>query len=81
MEREECYHSAGFRGSRERQTQVPLPPDEVLVCNSHQAERIIQFAIGQQAGVGGDARTVELQLEAAVSLDQDGEGFKTSKSS
>jgi hypothetical protein len=45
------------------------PVDEVLVRNSHQAERVIEFAIGQQSGIGGDARAVELQLEAAVKIE------------
>ena len=33
-----------------------------------QAEGIIEFAIGQQSGVGRDSGTVELQLQAAVEI-------------
>ena len=34
-----------------------------------QPERIIQFAVGQQSGVGGDPAAVEFQLQAAVEID------------
>ena len=51
--------------------------NQVLARNSHQAERVIEFAIGQQPGIGGDARTVELQLEAVVEIEPEsiGSGF------
>jgi len=42
--------------------------NQVLLGDGHQAERVIEFAIGQQAGIGGDTRTVKLQLEAAVEI-------------
>jgi len=42
--------------------------DKVLPCDSHQTKRVIKLAVGQQSGIGGDARTVELQLEAAVEI-------------
>jgi hypothetical protein len=32
----------------------------------HQPERVIEFATGQQSGIGGDTRTAQLQLEAVV---------------
>jgi hypothetical protein len=34
-----------------------------------QPERIVQFPVGQQTGVGGDPAAVEFQLEAAVKID------------
>jgi hypothetical protein len=57
----------------------PVPPratvNQVLLRDGHQAERVIEFAIGQQSGIGGDARTVELQLEAAVEIESESIGF------
>jgi len=47
----------------------------VLAGDSHQAERVIEFAMGQQAGIGSDAWTVELQLEAAVEIKAQGIGL------
>jgi hypothetical protein len=32
-------------------------------------ERIVEFAIGQQAGVGGDAGAVKLELQVAVEIE------------
>jgi hypothetical protein len=49
--------------------------NQVLLRDGHQAERVIEFAIGQQASIGGDAGTVELQLEAAVEIEPDSIGF------
>ena len=49
--------------------------NQVLLRDGHQAERVIEFAIGQQSGIGGDARTVELQLEAAVEIEPESIGF------
>ena len=37
-----------------------------------QAEGVVQLAIGEQAGVGGDPGAVELELEAAVERDPQG---------
>ena len=37
------------------------------VSDGHQAECVIKLAIGQQARVGGDARTVELKLKGTSS--------------
>ena len=34
-----------------------------------QAEGVVQFTIGEQSGVGGDARTVEFQPQATVEID------------
>jgi hypothetical protein len=31
-----------------------------------EAESVIEFAIGQQSGIGGDSRAKELKLQAAV---------------
>ena len=52
-------------------TTVPTraPVNQVLLRDGHQAERIIEFAIGQQARIGGDAGTVELKLEAAAEIE------------
>jgi len=47
----------------------------VSLRDSHQAERIIEFAIGQQAGIGGHIETVELQLESAVEIKAQRIGF------
>jgi hypothetical protein len=40
--------------------------DKVLPRDSHQTKRVIELAVGEQSGIGRDARTVELQLEAAI---------------
>lgn len=45
------------------------PIDQVLTRDGHQAERIIEFTIGQQSGIRGDAGTVELKLEAVVEIE------------
>ncbi len=37
-----------------------------------QPERVVQFPVSQQAGVGGDAGAVELQPQAAVDIDPQG---------
>jgi hypothetical protein len=37
-----------------------------------QAEGVVQLAVGEQAGVGGDPGAVELELEAAVERDPQG---------
>ena len=50
--------------------------NQVLPRDSRQAERIIEFAIGQQSGIGGDAGTVELQLEAAVEIEPKSIGLR-----
>ena len=34
-----------------------------------QPEGIVEFAVGQQSGVGGDPRAVELQIQAAVEIE------------
>jgi hypothetical protein len=38
-------------------------------ANSVRPERIVQFTIGQQSGIGGDAAAVKFQLQAAVKID------------
>ena len=43
--------------------------NQMLLCDSHQAERVVEFAIGEQACIGGDTRTVELKLEAVVEIE------------
>jgi hypothetical protein len=49
--------------------------NQVLLRDGHQAEHIIEFAIGQQSGIGGNARTVELKLEAVVEIEPERIGF------
>jgi hypothetical protein len=46
----------------------------VLLRDSHQAERFIEFAIGQLAGVGSDTRTVSLKLEAVIEIEPESIG-------
>jgi hypothetical protein len=54
------------------QIMPPVPAraaiNQMLSRDVHEAERAIEFAIGQQSGIRGDARTMELQLEAQASL-------------
>jgi hypothetical protein len=49
---------------------------QVLTRDLHQSEGIVQLAIGQQPCIGGDAGTVELQLETAVEIEAGGVGFR-----
>ena len=60
--------------AKQRVNQVP----DVLVAlrlgqdrpgHAGQPERVIQFAIGEQAGVRGNLAAVKLQLQAAVEID------------
>jgi len=46
-----------------------VPVNQVEARDAHQAKRVIEFAIGQQACIGGDAGTVKLQLEAAIEIE------------
>ena len=50
--------------------------NQMLLCDSHQAEGVIKLTIGQQARVGGDARTVELELEAVVEIESQSIGLR-----
>ena len=34
-----------------------------------QAQRVVQFAVGQQSGIGGDRRTAKLEHQAAVEIE------------
>jgi hypothetical protein len=47
----------------------------VLARDGHQVKSGIEFAISQQACIGGDTRTVELQLEATVEIEPESIGF------
>ena len=62
------------------QIMTSVPPraavNEVLLRDGHQAERVIKLAIGQQSGIGGDTRTVELQLETAVEIETESIGIR-----
>jgi len=42
---------------------------QVLTRHLHQSEGIVQFAIGKQAGVGGDIGAVELELQSTVEIE------------
>ena len=42
---------------------------QILPRDLHQSEGIVQLAIGQQAGVGGDIGAVELELQSAVEIE------------
>lgn len=37
--------------------------------NRAETERVVEFPIGQQSGIGGDARTSELKLHAVVEIE------------
>jgi hypothetical protein len=50
--------------------------NQMLLRDSHQAERVVEFAIGQQACIGGDTRTVELKLEAVVKIEPESIGLR-----
>ena len=50
--------------------------NQVLLRDGHQAERVIELAIGQQACIGGNAGTVELQLEAALEIEPESVRFR-----
>jgi hypothetical protein len=43
--------------------------NQILPRDLHQSEGIVQLAIGQQAGVGGDIGAVELELQSAVEIE------------
>jgi hypothetical protein len=42
---------------------------QILAGHLGQAERVIEVPKGEQPGIGGDRRTVKLELEAAVEYD------------
>ena len=42
---------------------------QILPRDYHQAEDVIQLAIGQQSCIGGDAGAVELELQSAVEIE------------
>jgi hypothetical protein len=43
--------------------------DEEVAGQGGQAERVVEFPKREQAGIGGDGRTVEFQLQSAVEGD------------
>ena len=53
--------------------------NQVLARNSHQAQRVVESAIGEQACIGGDTRTVELQLEAVVEIEPESIGLGSTR--
>ena len=42
---------------------------ERLARHGAQAERVVQFAVGEQSGVGGDDRTAKLKHQSAVEIE------------
>ena len=57
---------------------VPAAPriGEHRTRHRGQAERVVQLAIGEQPGIGGDRGAVELELQAAVEIEPDGIQFQ-----
>jgi hypothetical protein len=43
--------------------------NELIANHIRQPEGVIELAVGQQSGVGGDPGTVELKLQAAVEIE------------
>jgi hypothetical protein len=41
---------------------------ELLACYVAEAERVVEFAIGEQTGVRGNDRTAKLKHQAAVEI-------------
>jgi len=54
-------------------TTGPFTPVRAYVTG-HRAEAQcnVEFAIGQQPGIGGEPRTMELELQAAVKIETEG---------
>ncbi|MCW5747396.1 MAG: hypothetical protein KIT36_14505 [Alphaproteobacteria bacterium] len=48
----------------------------MLTRDSHQAERVIEFAICKSSSIGDNAGTVELQLEVAVEIEPQSIGLR-----
>jgi hypothetical protein len=42
---------------------------ELVAGHRGQAERVVEFPVGQQSGVGGDDRTTKLEHQAAVEIE------------
>jgi hypothetical protein len=66
--------AAEHRLAKQPPDQVPNDPAAPRLGQNRpgqvgQSERVIQFAIGEQAGVRGDLAAVEFQLQAAVEID------------
>jgi len=40
-----------------------------LICHRGEAERVIEFPVGKQSGVGGDNRTTKLEHQTAVKIE------------
>jgi hypothetical protein len=38
-------------------------------CEISEADRVVQFSMDQDAGIGGDAAAMKFQLQAAVEID------------
>jgi hypothetical protein len=52
------------------------PVNQVLVRDVHQAKRVIEFAIGQQSGIGGNPGALKLKLEATVEIEPESIGIR-----
>lgn len=44
---------------------------EPLTCHRCRAERVVEFPVGQQSGVGGDDRTTKLEHQSAVEIESE----------
>ncbi len=38
-------------------------------CHDAETEGVVEFSVGKQSGIGGDPRTMELKLQAAVEIE------------
>jgi hypothetical protein len=45
---------------------------ENLACHRAEAERVVEFPLREQAGVGGDHRTAKLERQSAVEIEPEG---------
>ena len=46
-----------------------LASGKLVAGHRGQAERVVEFPVGQQSGVGGDDRTTELEHQAAIEIE------------
>ena len=62
------------------QTVAPVPPGagigEYLGRHRRKAERVVEFPEREQAGIGGDGRAVEFELQSAVESDPQPHPFR-----
>lgn len=55
------------------ESMAAIPPGvgigKPITSHCAETEGIVEFAIGQQSGIGGDPRTMELKLQTAVEIE------------